>query len=154
MIYKPKLTNNSVFQSRGSMSGVIMEFQQKILNNPMLSLNYRIWRVLGFSSRQDKKGLFLTVPGVFFTVLQLSYVIFSKDNLFALGLYGYFTALHFNCVVRLLMFFISLYIPSLANKIFFYQFRIINTMSHIEGFEKFLIDFCDIYDGIMVGNIL
>lgn len=71
-----------------------------ILANPMLSINYRMWVAMGYLCQRDSRKYFTLVPSVILFVLQISYLIFSGDELDMISIYGYFAALHFNCMVK------------------------------------------------------
>lgn len=76
-----------------------MDLNKDILENPMLSINYRIWAHLGYLSIRDRRRYLTLGPSIVMEILQLSYLLFSGDDLVNITLYAYYFALHFNCMV-------------------------------------------------------
>lgn len=118
-----------------------------VLNNPMLSINYRIWVGLGYLCQRDSRRLITLLPSILMEILQISYLIFSGDEMEMIAIYGYLSALHFNCMVKESPFECCKF-TSRRNLLF--QFRVLYTITYRERFEKFLDDMSILYNGIMV----
>lgn len=68
-------------------------------SNPMISINVRVYVKLAYLYPSDNRSLWTVVPSILLGVMQLSYCLFSGEDMYSVTLNAYFTALNFNCMV-------------------------------------------------------
>ena len=77
-----------------------MSIYDRIVANPFLTVNYRIWAALGYLNIHDPLAILSMVPAAIMLALQLSYLLFATEDLIWVAFFGYYFGLHFNCWVR------------------------------------------------------